>query len=418
MAIRLSILDQSPIYEGESATQAFQHTIELAQRAEQLGYHRFWVSEHHDSANVVGSSPEVLISHLLAKTNTIRLGSGGVMLQHYSPYKVAENFNVLAALGPDRIDLGIGRAPGGLPRSTRALQQGGGGSIEAVTDHGGTGASNNAGVAPSLEDKLVELRHFLQDELPGEHPLHGLRATPVASSPPELFVLGASVDSARMAGRLGLPYVFSLFINGDVTVAEEAFRQYRASFEATSKEASHIQSQQRTLAQSHTETQEHTHIQSHTPAQQYVHAQSHTESATIAHSESHTDADAFHGRKPYVVLALSVIVADSEAEAEALAGEHMLVKIHLESGKTLTVASIEQAEEFGRQSAEAYRIEVLEPNVIRGTREVVEQRLRELHAKLSVDELVVTTATRVFAHRIRTFELLSHALRSFEEQVI
>ncbi|MEK3785225.1 LLM class flavin-dependent oxidoreductase [Paenibacillus sp. FSL K6-1230] len=394
MAIRLSILDQSPIYEGESATQAFQHTIELAQRAEQLGYHRFWVSEHHDSANVVGSSPEVLISHLLAKTNTIRLGSGGVMLQHYSPYKVAENFNVLAALGPDRIDLGIGRAPGGLPRSTRALQQEGGGSIEAATEYGGTGASNNAGAAPSLEDKLVELRHFLKDELPGEHPLHGLRATPVVSSPPELFVLGASVDSARMAGRLGLPYVFSLFINGDITVAEEAFCQYRASFEAASPKASHIQSQQRT------------------------HAQSHTESHTTAHSDSHTNSGAFHVRKPYVVLALSVIVANSEAEAEALAGEHMLVKIHLESGKTLTVASVEQAEEYGRQSAEPYRIEVLEPNVIRGTREVVEQRLRELHAKLAVDELVVTTATRVFAHRIRTFELLSQALRSPEEQVI
>lgn len=402
MAIRLSILDQSPIYEGESATQAFQHTIELAQRAEQLGYHRFWVSEHHDSANVVGSSPEVLISHLLAKTNTIRLGSGGVMLQHYSPYKVAENFNVLAALGPDRIDLGIGRAPGGLPRSTRALQQGGAGSIETATDHAGTGGDHNTGVAPSLEDKLVELRHFLQDRLPEEHSLHGLRATPVVSSPPELFVLGASVDSARMAGRLGLPYVFSLFINGDVTVAEEAFRHYRAEFEATSR------------AQS----------QSQTEARQYTNAQSQSQapldtgSRTTAHSDSHTDSGTFHARKPYVVLALSVIVADSEAEAEALAGEHMLVKIHLESGKTLTVASIEQAEEFGRQSAESYRIEVLEPNVIRGTREVVEQRLRELHAKLSVDELVVTTATRVFANRIRTFELLSQALRTPEEQVI
>ncbi|MNW34572.1 Limonene 1,2-monooxygenase [compost metagenome] len=406
MAIRLSILDQSPIYEGESATQAFQHTIELAQRAEQLGYHRFWVSEHHDSANVVGSSPEVLISHLLAKTNTIRLGSGGVMLQHYSPYKVAENFNVLAALGPDRIDLGIGRAPGGLPRSTRALQQGGAGSIETATDQGGTGAAPNTGVAPSLEDKLVELRHFLQDQLPEEHPLHGLRATPVVSSPPELFVLGASVDSARMAGRLGQPYVFSLFINGDVTVAEEAFRQYRASFQATSQGASHTQPQSQTEAQQYT------------PAQSQTQAPLDTSVQTTAHSDSHRGSDTFHGRKPYVVLALSVIVADSEAEAEALAGEHMLVKIHLESGKTLTVASIEQAEEFGRQSAEAYRIEVLEPNVIRGTREVVEQRLRELHAKLSVDELVVTTATRVFANRIRTFELLSQTLRSPEEQVI
>ena len=120
---KLSILDQSPVNDTETATDAFQHTIELAQKAEAWGYHRFWVSEHHGSDRVMGSSPEVLISHLLAKTTRIRVGSGGVMLQHYSPYKVAENFNVLASLAPGRVDLGIGRGPGGLPRSTRALQQ-------------------------------------------------------------------------------------------------------------------------------------------------------------------------------------------------------------------------------------------------------------------------------------------------------
>ena len=114
MALTLSILDQSPIQEGETATEAFQHTIELVQKAEAWGYHRFWVAEHHDLDHVVGSSPEVLIAHLLAKTSRIRIGSGGVMLQHYSPYKVAENFHVLASLAPGRIDLGIGRAPGGL----------------------------------------------------------------------------------------------------------------------------------------------------------------------------------------------------------------------------------------------------------------------------------------------------------------
>ena len=122
--LTLSILDQSPVNDTETAAEAFQHTIELATKAEAWGYHRFWVSEHHGSERVMGSSPEVLIAHLLAKTTRIRVGSGGVMLQHYSPYKVAENFNVLASLAPGRVDLGIGRGPGGLPRSTRALQQG------------------------------------------------------------------------------------------------------------------------------------------------------------------------------------------------------------------------------------------------------------------------------------------------------
>ena len=97
---------------AETATEAFQHTIELAQKAEEWGYHRFWVAEHHGSSRVMGSSPEVLISHLLAKTSRIKVGSGGVMLQHYSPYKVAENFNVLASLAPGRVDLGVGGGPG------------------------------------------------------------------------------------------------------------------------------------------------------------------------------------------------------------------------------------------------------------------------------------------------------------------
>lgn len=120
--LKLSILDQSPAAEGEPAAQALAHTIELAQRAEEWGYHRFWVAEHHGSNRHMGSSPEVLMSHLLARTENIRIGSGGVMLQHYSPYKVAENFNVLASLAPGRVDLGIGRGPGGMPRSTQALR--------------------------------------------------------------------------------------------------------------------------------------------------------------------------------------------------------------------------------------------------------------------------------------------------------
>ena len=121
---KLSILDQSPVHESETPAEALRRTIELAQKAEEWGYHRFWVAEHHGSNRVMGSSPEILVSHLLARTSSIRVGSGGVMLQHYSPYKVAENFNVLASLAPGRVDLGIGRGPGGLPRSTAALRRG------------------------------------------------------------------------------------------------------------------------------------------------------------------------------------------------------------------------------------------------------------------------------------------------------
>lgn len=211
MGIRLSILDQSLINKDESPTEAFRHTIELAQKADRWGYHRFWVSEHHDSDLVAGSSPEVLISHLLAKTERIRVGSGGVMLQHYSPYKVAENFNVLASLSPSRVDLGIGRAPGGLPHSIKALQAG----------------KNDTATLP---EKLAELIRYTRETLGSDHELAGLKASPIPTVPAEIYLLGASGSSAETAGALGLPYVFAQFINNNEEEAVRAFDTYRSRF--------------------------------------------------------------------------------------------------------------------------------------------------------------------------------------------
>lgn len=124
MSWRISILDKSPVAEHETAADALARTLALAQQAETLGYHRFWIAEHHNTPQLASPSPELLIAWILGQTKRIRVGSGGVMLQHYSPYKVAENFNVLAAIAPGRVDLGVGKAPGGLPLSTRALQYG------------------------------------------------------------------------------------------------------------------------------------------------------------------------------------------------------------------------------------------------------------------------------------------------------
>ncbi len=217
MRLELSILDQSPVHDTETAAEAFQHTIELAQKAETWGYHRFWVSEHHGSNRVMGSSPEVLIAHLLAKTTRIRVGSGGVMLQHYSPYKVAENFNVLASLAPGRVDLGIGRGPGGLPRSTRALQQ-------------------EMGDQPkTFAEKLLELEQFLHNRLDANHPLYGLQASPVPPQPAELFLLGTNTSSAALAASLGMPYVFAQFLNSDATTMGEALATYHTCFDATQR---------------------------------------------------------------------------------------------------------------------------------------------------------------------------------------
>ncbi|CAI6053123.1 LLM class flavin-dependent oxidoreductase [Cohnella sp. JJ-181] len=211
MALSLGILDQSIIFPGRTPAEALQGTIRLAQLAESLGYERFWVAEHHDSPSVAGSSPEVLISHLLAKTERIRIGSGGVMLQHYSPYKVAENFNVLATIAPGRVELGIGRAPGGLPRSTRALQ----------------GAQ---GESAGLDRKLAELERYLTGPAGEDHPLAGVQATPLPAAPAEIHLLGTSVSSAELAAARGYPYAFALFINNDPEAAARAFETYRANF--------------------------------------------------------------------------------------------------------------------------------------------------------------------------------------------
>lgn len=210
---RLSLLDQSPINEGQSAAQALEATLTFAQTAEKLGYHRLWVSEHHDADRLAGSSPEVLIAWLLARTSRLRIGSGGVMLQHYSPYKVAENFHLLSSLAPDRVDIGIGKAPGGLPLSTKALR-----------------AHSSTENAPGFPAQLQQLTHYLthlDDNLAGVE----ARALPRPPVAPQRFLLGASKESARLAASLGWNFVFAGFINTSAEVMAEsvlAFHEYSA----------------------------------------------------------------------------------------------------------------------------------------------------------------------------------------------
>ncbi|MBC1502027.1 LLM class flavin-dependent oxidoreductase [Listeria weihenstephanensis] len=210
MGFRLSLLDQSPIADGKSAYQALQQTIALAEKAEEWGYHRFWVSEHHDTKLLAGVSPEVLVSHLLARTSRIRVGSGGVMLQHYSAYKVAENFNLLATLAPNRVDLGVGKAPGGLPLSTKALQFG---RTEKV----------------DFAEQLTLLKQFVDGTVPADHALAGVGVDPDPPTKPEIFLLGASVASAELAGAQGVNYCFAKFINSDEVALGEAVTAFRAT---------------------------------------------------------------------------------------------------------------------------------------------------------------------------------------------
>jgi luciferase family oxidoreductase group 1 len=195
--LRLSVLDQSPISEGSTGVQALANTLDLARLADDLGYHRYWVAEHHGGPMLAGPAPEVLIGPIASATSGIRVGSGGVMLPHYSPLKVAEAFSVLAGLFPGRVDLGLGRAAGTDPMTTFALQR----------DRRQAGPDD-------FPQQLAELLGYLEDDLPEGFPFaHLARFMPGLPERPAPWLLGSSPQSAIWAGELGLPYAFADFIS-------------------------------------------------------------------------------------------------------------------------------------------------------------------------------------------------------------
>lgn len=203
--MKLSILDQSPIRVGGTAQQALQETLQLAKHTEALGYHRFWVSEHHNTTSLAGSSPEVLLAAIGAATDTIRIGSGGVMLPHYSAFKIAENFSLLSNLYPGRVDVGVGRAPGSDMKTAQVLATDGRPKFERF---------------PMLVD---ELQQRLND--PEMRP----RIAPTPITPLPIWVLGSSHESALLAAHNGLPYNFALFINSGMI--PQLFELYRNEFQ-------------------------------------------------------------------------------------------------------------------------------------------------------------------------------------------
>lgn len=202
MPLRLSVLDQSPIPEGLSAGDALRNSIDLARFTEGLGYTRYWVAEHHGTPALACTSPEALIGPIAAATSHLRVGSGGIMLPHYSPLKVAETFSMLSSLFPGRIDLGIGRAAGTSPKVALALQR-----------------DRRQAPPDDFPEQLDELRNYLANRTP-----------PFRFTSPALWLLGSSEDSARWAAQLGLPYAFADFINpwGDA-IARRYMEQFRAS---------------------------------------------------------------------------------------------------------------------------------------------------------------------------------------------
>jgi luciferase family oxidoreductase group 1 len=323
----LSVLDQSPISEGSVGADALRNSIDLAQHVESLGYVRYWIAEHHGTPMLASAAPEILIGAVAAATSRITVGSGGVMLPHYSPLKVAEVFSMLAALYPGRIDLGLGRAPGSDRETMFALQR------------------DRRQVAPDdFPEQLAELLAYLEDDFPDEHPLARLAALPGGPERPEVWLLGSSPQSAIWAGELGLPYVFADFIN---PAGAEIAQLYRDRF---------VPSRRR--------------------------------------------------ETPFVGVAVSVVCAEDDNEAQRLASSARMAMTLLRQGRLIPVPPIETALAFFEEHAppSGRRAVVGAPATVRAG-------LEEVVAAYGADEAMVVTITYDHEARRRSYELVADAFR-------
>lgn len=208
--MKLSILDQTPISSNQSAKDALNNSVRLAQAAEKLGYMRFWIAEHHDLPGLACSAPEIMIPYICANTSHIRVGSGAVLLPFYRPYKVAEIHNMLATLFPNRIDIGIGRAPGGSAEATNALNER---YLEQVW---------------KMPEHIKELLQFITQSFPADHEYSKITASPLPDIPPKPWLVGTSKKSAKLAAETGLPYAFGYFMSDNE--GKEIIQTYINSF--------------------------------------------------------------------------------------------------------------------------------------------------------------------------------------------
>lgn len=325
---RLSVLDLAPIPSGATAAQALCNALDLAPFAETLGYTRYWLAEHHNTGLLACSSPEILIGQIAAKTSTMRVGSGGVMLPNHAPLKVAENFRTLETLFPHRIDLGLGRAPGTDPRTATALR--------------GTHGPHRADNFPA---QLQELTEFLRDD----DTTRPVRAMPPGALMPELWLLGSSDFSARLAAQRGLGFAFAHHINQDLAIP--ALRFYRDNFQP-----------------SPTET------------------------------------------KPRAILAVSVVCAETDEEAARLAQPANLVWLRFQRGRfSEPLPPVEEAESYDYSDAEREFLAATKRRMFVGSPATVREQLGALAEAAGADEIMVTSFIHDHQARRRSYELLARA---------
>jgi luciferase family oxidoreductase group 1 len=329
LGIPLSVLDLSPVGEGSTPADALRASLDLVVAAERLGYRRYWVAEHHNMPGIASSAPAVLLAHLASITSTIRLGSGGVMLPNHAPLVIAEQFGMLEALHPGRIDLGIGRAPGTDPRTAAALRRGIGGLRE-----------------PDLPALLGELLGFFNGSFPDDHPYRGITAVPALGYQPELWLLGSSDYSARLAGLLGLPFSFAHHFSAGNTDAALAI--YRDSFRPS-------------------------------PVLD----------------------------EPYVLLGTAITCADTSERARWLSKPGDLAFLRLRSGRPGRFPTPEEAEAFHPTPAEKEAIKGWAASRIVGDPGAVRAELDALIERTGADEVMVTTMAHGPADRLRSYELVA-----------
>ena len=300
----------------------------MAEKAEAWGYHRFWVSEHHGHPSIVGSAPEVLLAAMAARTQRIRLGSAGVMLPHYAAFKVAEQFRVLDALAPGRIDLGVGRAPGSDGRTAQLLNP-------------------DRHAAERFPQQVMELQDWLSGrDWPVGHPGHGVHAYPQADTAPAVWMLGSSDYGAQLAAHLGLPYAFAHFIT-DGQGADEALQIYRETFRP---------------------------------------------SAVL--------------QKPSATVCVWALAADADDEALHLFETRARWKMDRNLGRIGPLLPPDEAAQ-DYSVAEQFALARLRDSALIGSAQTVGRKLRQLAARLEVDELVVITWTHDVAAQSRSYELLA-----------
>jgi luciferase family oxidoreductase group 1 len=325
--LRLSVLDQSPIAEGSSGADALKNSVDLARHVESLGYERYWVAEHHGTPMLASASPEVLIGAIAGATSGMRVGSGGVMLPHYSPLKVAETFSMLSGLYGDRIDLAVGRAAGTDPVTTFALQR-----------------DRRQASPDDFPQQLAELLAYVEDTMPPDHPFARLTLLPGRPGRPHLWLLGSSAQSGIWAAEVGLPYAFADFINPE---GAEIAREYRKSF---------------------------------------------------THSG--------YADEPRVIVASSVVCADTDEEAWRLSSSSRMVFKLLRQGQLIQVPPVEEALRFFEgdvRSGPAGRRAII------GSPGTVKAGLLAVAEEYEADEVMIVTITYDHEARRRSYDLVAQA---------